>query len=81
MASLVRAKDSPAPQALYGLALLACPVGMGLMMWMMMRGGSKSQPTTVSEFEVARLRAEVDQLQAAQRDGAPNFGKSSTRPM
>jgi hypothetical protein len=27
------------------------------------------------------LRAEVDQLQAAQRDGAPNFGKSSTRPM
>jgi len=69
------------PQAIYGLALLACPVGMGLMMWMMMRGGSKSQPTSGSDHEVARLRAEVDQLQAAQRDAAPTFGRSVPRPM
>ncbi len=67
------------PQAIYGLALLACPVGMGLMMWMMMRGGAKAQPTSGAD-EVARLRAEVDQLQAAQRDGAPSSGRSFPRP-
>lgn len=54
---------------LFGLAVLACPVGMGVMMWFMMRGsgskGSGSQGDQVATHEVARLRAEVDQLRAA----------------
>jgi hypothetical protein len=60
------------PTILYSLAVLACPVGMGLMMWLMMRGAK--QPTTPdptaqdASTELARLRAEIDQLQAAQRD-------------
>lgn len=61
-------------QFIYPLALLACPVGMGLMMFFMMRGGKQSSPTqspaTVNTAELARLRAEIDQLQAAQRDSA-----------
>ena len=60
------------PQIFYSLAVLACPVGMGLMMWVMMRGGKQSAPPQAtppdSGAELARLRAEIDQLQAAQRD-------------
>ena len=69
-----------APGALYGLAALACPVGMGVMMWLMMRGGRHSQqmgqppmpmggllnPDSEREAELARMRAEIDQLRAAQ---------------
>lgn len=73
----------------YGLAILACPVGMGVMMWMMMRGGkddSRSSPDR--EDELAQLRAEVDQLRAAQqREGqsraaaqAPTAGPPPTQP-
>ena len=53
----------------YGLALLACPVGMGAMMWIMMRG-SKSAPAPQQDTsgELTRMRAEIDQLRAAQRD-------------
>ncbi len=69
-------------QILYPLALLACPVGMGLMMWMMMRGGKSTDattqdPTRTSADELTRLRAEVDQLRAEQRGNNDN---SSTYP-
>ena len=76
------------PGALYVLAALACPVGMGAMMWLMMRGGHHNQQTgqpptpMVSSFasgslfasdaereaELARMRAEIDQLRAAQAE-------------
>ncbi len=59
------------------LPLLACPVGMGLMMWMMMRGGHHGpkpplpvQPpamTPVQQTEIIRLRTEIDALRAEQR--------------
>jgi len=56
-------------QLLSPLALLACPIGMGLMMWLMMRGGKHEdpQPSPSTTAELTQLRAEVDQLRAAQR--------------
>lgn len=58
-------------QIFYGLALLACPVGMGAMMFFMMRGNKKEQPEPGSVEELVRMRAEIDQLRAKQRDDAP----------
>ena len=61
----------------YSLAILACPVGMGAMMWFMMRGhmgghmgGQRNSATamTAEQAELARMRAEIDQLRAEQRD-------------
>lgn len=54
-------------------ALLACPLGMGAMMWWMMRSQKDQQPAPPSgnvedlRTEQARLRAEIDQLEAARR--------------
>jgi len=48
----------------YTLALLACPVGMGLMMFMMMRGQKTSTPQAPDSGEVDALRAEVEALKA-----------------
>lgn len=56
------------PQTLYPLLLLACPVGMGLMIWLMMRGGSpgprRNQSSAVS-VGLDELRSEVAELHAA----------------
>lgn len=62
-------------ELLITLAVLACPVGMGLMMFFMMRrprNGPKddAQPDAATDAELVRLRAEVDQLQAAQADAS-----------
>ncbi len=60
----------------YSLAILACPVGMGLMMWFMMRGNN-NQPTVApaDDVELAQMRAEIDQLRAAQRDNRAGSGQ------
>ncbi|HTF51503.1 MAG TPA: hypothetical protein VK735_29005 [Pseudonocardia sp.] len=55
----------------YGIAAVACPVGMGLMMWMMMRGqrsgaGDSSNAGQANADQVTALRAEIDQLKAQQ---------------
>lgn len=64
-------------EALLALAVLACPVGMGVMMWFMMRGGKSSSPSApapspATETELTKLRAEVDQLRAGARDAGQN---------
>ena len=46
-----------------GLAVLACPVGMGLIMWIMMRSQRKSDGDASGQ-QVAQLRAEIDRLKA-----------------
>jgi hypothetical protein len=63
------------------LAVLACPVGMGLMMWFMSKGmkkdgaKSRSEPASLDELrdEQARLSAQIDQLEASERaaEGEP----------
>lgn len=51
---------------LLGVAVLACPVGMGFMMWMMSRGDRKPnvQPATDDYGQIAQLRADIEQLKA-----------------
>ncbi|MDQ2706461.1 MAG: hypothetical protein M3Z25_01970 [Actinomycetota bacterium] len=70
-------------QLFYGLAALACPVGMGLMMWMMMRSqrgetGSGASPAAGGgedrAGQIDALRAEIDQLKA-ERAGRPSGGQ------
>lgn len=55
----------------YGIAALACPAGMGLMMWMMMRGqrghaGDSNGAGETNAQQVIAMRAEIDQLKAQQ---------------
>ncbi|WP_329295872.1 hypothetical protein [Streptomyces pseudovenezuelae] len=54
-------------QLLYILPALACPIGMGLMMWFMMRPkhGAQTHPATGADRqELLRLRKEIDALRA-----------------
>lgn len=61
----------------YTLALLACPVGMGLMMFMMMRGQNKTSADqaggdTADRSEVDALRAEIEALKAERAADTPH---------
>ena len=60
-----------------GLAALACPVGMGAMMWMMMRGGNKNASDTggQGQQQVEQLRSEIDQLKAERATQRTNGGQ------
>ncbi|GAA1194561.1 hypothetical protein [Pseudonocardia alaniniphila] len=60
---------------LYGVAVLACPVGMGVMMWMMMRGQRRRPDDASAEQQLAALRAEIDILKA-DRAGQSTSGHS-----
>ncbi len=72
-------------QLLSYLPFLACPIGMGLMMWMMMRGGRHGQqPSSAAEpeamapahqAELAQLRAELDQWRNADRTHSSGIGR------
>ncbi len=66
------------PESLYALAFLACPVGMGAMMWLMMRG-NKHLPageadSAEKQGELDRMQGEIDQLRAATQDRASTSG-------
>lgn len=71
-------------QFLAALPLLACPIGMGAMMWWMSRHGRNhaddaggASPGPDQTAEVARLRAELDQLRAAHEDRTRAAERSS----
>lgn len=61
------------PEALYPLAVLACPVGMGLMMWMMMRRDKPDQAPQPrrDDADLNELRREVEELRAQQQGRNP----------
>jgi hypothetical protein len=67
---------------LLGVAALACPVGMGLMMWMMMRGERRPEgsvaavaaaPVGDHASQIDALRAEIEQLKV-DRAAGPTAG-------
>ena len=50
------------------LLFLACPVSMGVMMWMMMRMNHQQTPASHSDPRVADLESQVNELRIALRD-------------
>lgn len=56
------------PDSLLPVALLACPIGMGVMMWMMSRADKQPEQGETKQAELASLQAQIDQL-TAERTG------------
>lgn len=48
---------------------LACPISMGVMMWMMMRKDHGSAPAPQGDPRVADLESQVNELRIALREG------------
>jgi hypothetical protein len=72
---VVDTKGTTMESVLLGLAVLACPVGMGLMMWFMAKGmrsgsGSRDESRSLEELQAEhrRLGAEIDRLE---RESSP----------
>jgi hypothetical protein len=66
------------PDFLYPLLLLACPLGMGVLMWLMMRGSRRRTPedsAPPSQAELDELRKEIRVLQAWQQGRSLNLFK------
>ena len=54
-------------QLLPYLLFLACPVGMGVMMWMMMRSNQPQQAAPPADPRIAELESQVNELRSALR--------------
>jgi hypothetical protein len=60
---------------LLGIAVLACPIGMGLMMWMMMgRRRTAGGGNENGQDRVAQLRAEIEELKAERAEPSARGG-------
>ena len=72
--------------SLYLLALLACPIGMGLMMWFMGRGmmSGRNRSDRDSDRSLAELKAEqarlAEKIEALQHDAAGPDEAEPERP-
>lgn len=62
-------------QLLYVLPALVCPIGMGAMMWLMMRGRDTKTDdavmTPAQSAELARLQAQLDEMRSSRSTGDP----------
>ena len=59
---------------IYLLAILVCPVAMGAMMLVMMRGSHSDKSRVGAGDDVARLRAEVQQLREERNSDQTSSG-------
>lgn len=63
-------------EGLAAFALLACPVGMGLMMWFMARGHRRRQPEpkdmSVTELKAEQRRLDTELVRARREEQVPS---------